>query len=170
MENKTDKEIHKTPLFKQLLKVAAQIILSRFRLLKLAGQAAYKLFHPDTGKSVQEEIKHKIKLFVRMIKAIAQQKYKKFPKQSLIKIVAGVLYFVLVLDILPDFIPFIGPGNISNSNMIYPSDGLSELGLKNGRLISIHSLMMLCIGGSIGKCNINTIDVSCNQHNNSCAN
>jgi uncharacterized membrane protein YkvA (DUF1232 family) len=108
MENTKDKEIHKTPLFKQLLKLATQMILSRFKLLKLAGEAAYKLFHPETGKSVQEEIKHKLKLFIRMIKAIAKQEYKKFPKQSLIKIVAGVLYFVLVLDILPDFIPFIG--------------------------------------------------------------
>lgn len=43
-----------------------------------------------------------------MMKAIAKQEYKKFPKQSLIKIVAGVLYFVLVLDIIPDFIPIIG--------------------------------------------------------------
>jgi uncharacterized membrane protein YkvA (DUF1232 family) len=108
MEIQSDKEIHKTPLFKQLLKIASDIILSRFKLLKLAGQAAYKLFHPDTGESVQTEIKHKLQLFLRMIKSIAKQEYKKFPKQSLIKIVAGVLYFVLVLDILPDFIPFIG--------------------------------------------------------------
>lgn len=64
MENQSEKEIHKTPLFKQLLKIAANIILSRFRLLKLAGQAAYKLFHPETGKGVQEEIKNKIRLFL----------------------------------------------------------------------------------------------------------
>ncbi len=108
MENQSDKEIHKTPLFKKLLKIAGSIILSRFRLLKLTGQAAYKLFHPKTGENVRAEIKHKLQLFLRMLKAVTKGEYKKFPKQSLIRIVAGVLYFVLVLDIIPDFIPFIG--------------------------------------------------------------
>jgi len=50
--------------------------------------------------------------------------------------------------------------------MKYPEEGLSELGLSIGRLISQNSLMMVCIGGSIGKCNVNEIDVSCNQQIN----
>ncbi|RKR14907.1 type I restriction enzyme S subunit [Maribacter vaceletii] len=64
------------------------------------------------------------------------------------------------------FIPFLGPANISNSSMEYPLDGLSEEGLKKGRLIEVNSLMMVCIGGSMGKCNVNTKDVSCNQQIN----
>lgn len=65
-----------------------------------------------------------------------------------------------------DFIPFLGPADISNDWMKYPVDGLSELGISNGRLIPKESLMMVCIGGSIGKCNVNDIDVSCNQQIN----
>lgn len=65
-----------------------------------------------------------------------------------------------------DFIPFLGPADISNDWMKYPADGLSELGISNGRLIPKKSLMMVCIGGSIGKCNVNEIDVSCNQQIN----
>jgi len=65
-----------------------------------------------------------------------------------------------------NFIPFIGPADISNKWMKYPVDGLSELGLSIGRLIPKNSLMMVCIGGSIGKCNVNKIDVSCNQQIN----
>ncbi len=64
------------------------------------------------------------------------------------------------------FIPFLGPANISNSSMEYPVEGLSEEGLKKGRLIEANSLMMVCIGGSMGKCNVNTKDVSCNQQIN----
>lgn len=64
------------------------------------------------------------------------------------------------------FIPFIGPADISNHLMKYPVEGLSELGISVGRLIPKDSLMMVCIGGSIGKCNINEIDVSCNQQIN----
>ena len=65
-----------------------------------------------------------------------------------------------------DFIPFIGPADISNYSMEYPVSGLSELGISVGRLIPKDSIMMVCIGGSIGKCNINEIDVSCNQQIN----
>jgi type I restriction enzyme, S subunit len=69
-------------------------------------------------------------------------------------------------DYFGNFIPFIGPAHISNHNFIYPTNGLSEKGLLKGRLITKDSLMMVCIGGSIGKCNVNSIDVSCNQQIN----
>ena len=69
-------------------------------------------------------------------------------------------------DYFGDFIPFIGPANISNQRIVYPTEGLSKKGLKVGRLIPRNSIMMVCIGGSIGKCNINEIDVSCNQQIN----
>lgn len=65
-----------------------------------------------------------------------------------------------------NFIPFLGPADISNNWMKYPEEGLSQEGIAVGRLIAKNSLMMVCIGGSIGKCNINTMDVSCNQQIN----
>ncbi|MFT6384170.1 MAG: type I restriction enzyme S subunit [Bacteroidia bacterium] len=65
-----------------------------------------------------------------------------------------------------DHIPFVGPAHISNEKMTYPSEGLSVLGIAKGRLIPKDSLMMVCIGGSIGKCNVNEVDVSCNQQIN----
>lgn len=65
-----------------------------------------------------------------------------------------------------NFIPFLGPGDISDRDMLYPLEGLSEKGLSKGRFIPKDSLMMVCIGGSIGKCNVNEKDVSCNQQIN----
>jgi type I restriction enzyme S subunit len=65
-----------------------------------------------------------------------------------------------------DFIPFIGPGDILNHQINYKNNGLSKSGISKGRLISKHSIMMVCIGGSIGKAAINEIDVSCNQQIN----
>ena len=69
-------------------------------------------------------------------------------------------------DYYGDYIPFIGPADITNYGMKYPSEGLSEKGLEKGRLIPKNSVMMVCIGGSIGKCYVNSIDVSCNQQIN----
>lgn len=65
-----------------------------------------------------------------------------------------------------NYIPFIGPGDILNYKINYNNNGLSKIGLNKGRLIKKNSIMMVCIGGSIGKAAINQIDVSCNQQIN----
>jgi type I restriction enzyme S subunit len=69
-------------------------------------------------------------------------------------------------DNLGDFIPFVGPGDIKNGSINYSGRGLSEQGLAEGRLIEANSVLMVCIGGSIGKHAINERDISCNQQIN----
>lgn len=64
------------------------------------------------------------------------------------------------------FIPFIGPGDIQNGEIDYYASGLSEQGLTSARLINADSILMVCIGGSIGKFAINDRDVTCNQQIN----
>ena len=66
-----------------------------------------------------------------------------------------------------DDIPFISPADIQIDGLNYNNRGLSFFGLDNGILIPKDSLLMVCIGGSIGKSFYNTIDVSCNQQINS---
>ena len=65
-----------------------------------------------------------------------------------------------------DHIPFITPGDIQHPQIDYNQRGLSEIGLSRGRLIPAGSVMMVCIGGSIGKANLTNSDVSCNQQIN----
>lgn len=65
-----------------------------------------------------------------------------------------------------DFMPFIGPGDIKNQVIDYTNLSLSELGVEKARLIPKNSIMMVCIGGSIGKLAINNRDVACNQQIN----
>lgn len=63
-------------------------------------------------------------------------------------------------------IPFIGPGDIKNNEITYTGGGLSEIGIAKGRLIAKESVLMVCIGGSIGKHAVNDRDVTCNQQIN----
>lgn len=63
-------------------------------------------------------------------------------------------------------IPFIKPADITLKGLICDNEGLSFSGLKQGVLIPKNSLMMVCIGGSIGKSYHTHIDVSCNQQIN----
>ena len=69
-----------------------------------------------------------------------------------------------------DFVPFIKPADIDikgNGEIRYDNDGLSEKGLKNGRKMLKGSILMVCIGATIGKVGIVDRDVSCNQQINS---
>jgi len=68
-----------------------------------------------------------------------------------------------------DYIPFIKPADIDISGdgeIRYDNEGLSETGLQNGRLMSAGSVLMVCIGASIGKVGFADRDVSCNQQIN----
>ena len=66
-----------------------------------------------------------------------------------------------------DFIPFVQPADIRIQGEIhYNSRKLSKQGLNNGRLIDAGSVLMVCIGGSIGKSAPSLHDVSCNQQIN----
>lgn len=68
-----------------------------------------------------------------------------------------------------DFIPFIKPADIDilgDGEIRYDNDGLSEEGLGNGRKILGGSVLMVCIGASIGKVGFVDRDVTCNQQIN----
>ncbi|TLU87963.1 MAG: restriction endonuclease subunit S [Chlorobium sp.] len=64
------------------------------------------------------------------------------------------------------YLPFIGPGNLKHGSIDYSGDGISEIGLSKSRLIEQNSVLMVCIGGSIGKHAVNNRDITCNQQIN----
>ncbi len=69
-----------------------------------------------------------------------------------------------------DFIPFIKPADVNFSgsgDIRYDNDGLSETGLEKGRKMASGSILMVCIGATIGKVGFAEMDVSCNQQLNS---
>ena len=63
-------------------------------------------------------------------------------------------------------IPFIKPADIFLTRINYNNEGLSILGSQKSRIIEKNSILMVCIGGSIGKCFKNTQRVCCNQQIN----
>ncbi|SHH24221.1 restriction endonuclease subunit S [Clostridium grantii] len=63
--------------------------------------------------------------------------------------------------------PFIKPGDISHKGINFNNESLTELGLTKGRLINKNSVLMVCIGGSIGKNYFAERECSCNQQINS---
>jgi type I restriction enzyme S subunit len=63
-------------------------------------------------------------------------------------------------------IPFIKPGDMFDGEIDYFNQSLTNEGLANGRSVAKNSILMVCIGGSIGKSAIVDRQVSCNQQIN----
>jgi len=72
-------------------------------------------------------------------------------------------------DYYGDFVPFITPADVDifgDGSVRYDSKGLSEAGLRVGRGIDRNSVLMVCIGATIGKVGFAEQMVSCNQQIN----
>ena len=66
-----------------------------------------------------------------------------------------------------DFISFVKPGDFNtNGSLNYDKDGLSKSGAECARKVSAGSVLMVCIGATIGKCGYCDKDVTTNQQVN----
>ena len=66
-----------------------------------------------------------------------------------------------------DFISFVKPGNFNTDGTLdYDKDGLSERGAGGARIVPGGSVLMVCIGATIGKCGYCDQDVTTNQQVN----
>ena len=66
-----------------------------------------------------------------------------------------------------DFISFVKPGDFNpDGTLDYDKDGLSESGAKVARRVPVGSVLMVCIGATIGKCGYCDQDVTTNQQVN----
>lgn len=63
-------------------------------------------------------------------------------------------------------IPFIKPGDIVNNSITYRADGLSNKSRAVARILPKYSILMVCIGGSIGKTAMCDREISFNQQIN----
>ena len=66
-----------------------------------------------------------------------------------------------------DFISFVKPADFNaDGSLDYEKDGLSKKGLTSARIVSAGSVLMVCIGATIGKCGYCDHNVTTNQQIN----
>ena len=71
------------------------------------------------------------------------------------------------LDNYGDRISFVKPADFNRDGSLeYENDGLSQKGLDGARKVAAHSVLMVCIGATIGKCGYCDRDVTTNQQIN----
>lgn len=69
-------------------------------------------------------------------------------------------------ELFGDFIPFVKPSDLDGKEVNYCGPGLSEAGIAHSRLAAAYSVLMVCIGGTLGKVNTTTRPVCFNQQIN----
>ncbi|MEI6501944.1 MAG: restriction endonuclease subunit S [Armatimonadota bacterium] len=66
-----------------------------------------------------------------------------------------------------DFIPFVKPADFNRDGSLdYENHGLTEVGLSQARRVVAESVLMVCIGATIGKCGYCDRDIATNQQVN----
>lgn len=72
-----------------------------------------------------------------------------------------------VPELFGDHIPFIKPADLDGNSISYDGPGLSSEGMSHSRIAPANSVMMVCIGATLGKANVNDRQVCFNQQINS---
>ena len=90
------------PRFGEFKNRAQQLVQSPTRLQRVVSQAAKKL-NSASGDRVAQA-KDQLVLFIALLKAWLSGDYRELSNKTIVIIVAAVLYFVVPLDEIPDFI------------------------------------------------------------------
>ncbi|HLU89870.1 MAG TPA: YkvA family protein [Cyclobacteriaceae bacterium] len=86
---------------------AESIAANREKLSKLLHKFSDKMKQVGEMPSIRES-KSQLEVFYRMLKAHLNNSYRGVSNRTLVLLVLGLLYFVLPLDFIPDFIPGVG--------------------------------------------------------------
>lgn len=94
--------------FALAMNIAEKISYSKSKIFRLLQHAFEKLKDESNRNNIQRDFKYKTAVLIRMVKAYYKREYTKIPTGALLRIIAGLVYFVWVLDVIPDFIPILG--------------------------------------------------------------
>ena len=102
--------ILKSFFFKSATRRAGKYASGGLAILELLKEALTKAKNVagDENKGVGQLLLDKITTLSRMVKCYFSGEYKIIPWRSIAKIIAVLLYFISPIDVIPDFLPFIG--------------------------------------------------------------
>ncbi|EMR02331.1 YkvA family protein [Cesiribacter andamanensis] len=108
LNEKDRHNVSKAGYFARFAVLAIVIISKREKLMKLGKDLYNKIQEKGVKEALTQEASEQFNTMRRLIKAYSNGQYREFPYRSLVKIVAAVIYFVSVVDLIPDFIPVLG--------------------------------------------------------------
>ena len=101
---------------KEYISKAKKIINDDEKLKKLIEDVLKKLKEISSDKKTSSKLNDSLRLFIRIINAYTSKEYTYVPWKTICLIVAGLIYFIYPVDLIPDFIP--GSGLIDDVALI----------------------------------------------------
>ncbi|MFT6866797.1 MAG: uncharacterized membrane protein YkvA (DUF1232 family) [Cyclobacteriaceae bacterium] len=91
-----------------ILSKAKKTLSDNERVKKLLAAGKEKLDGLTKSGEDHESLTYQLHMIIRMIRAHISGEYSAFSIQSMVLLVFALLYFIIPMDLLPDFIPAIG--------------------------------------------------------------
>ena len=102
-------KISENKFYQRAKEKASRIVGDKDKMNDLVNASKDKLGNINFEDSKVSRMAINLRIMSRMVKAYAKGSYRELPWKSLTAIVAGLVYFLMPIDLLPDFIPFTGP-------------------------------------------------------------
>ncbi|MCB0495755.1 MAG: DUF1232 domain-containing protein [Cyclobacteriaceae bacterium] len=94
--------------FDQAKKRAGKILSNKEKLEEVLNATKNRLGEVHLENSKLSKLGQNLRLFLRMVRYYTSGAYREIPWKSMVAIVAGLIYFLMPIDLVPDFIPFTG--------------------------------------------------------------
>jgi type I restriction enzyme S subunit len=159
------------PAFRNIQICYPKSILEQQRIISILEEAFVAI--ANAKANYEQNIKNAKELFESYLQGVFEKKGDGWEKKMLNEIgnaQTGTTPKTVEKENYGAFIPFIKPADVDFSgigDIRYDNEGLSEIGLKKGRRMESSSILMVCIGATIGKVGFAEKIVSCNQQINS---
>ena len=93
---------------KEYISKAKKIINDDEKLKELIDDVLKKLKEVSSDKKTSAKLNDSLRLFIIIINAYTSKEYTYVPWKTICLIVAGLIYFIYPVDLIPDFIPVSG--------------------------------------------------------------
>jgi len=93
--------------YKSALRKAPRLAKNAHSLLNLLKSALVKVQSLGVGTTF-DLLREKVVVLGSLLKAYATGEYRNIEFQNVLKVVAGFIYFISPIDLIPDFLPYVG--------------------------------------------------------------
>ena len=103
-----ESEMYQQKFFRRAKEKASSIAGDKEKMQSLLSASKEKLHNLKFEDSKISRLGNNLRVIIRIIQAYVNGSYRELPWKSLLSLLGGLIYFMMPIDLIPDFIPFTG--------------------------------------------------------------